>query len=157
MRRKEEWVSFWAARWKCKERAGSWKHQVAHLLNQVAMCHNNHRRWYKYCSYGLGMRLMQCVILLCKLCALLCIFLCYQHISQSRMRTFSFLFFFFFLSFSLCPPLPFSLSSLSLSFPSLHPSLLWFSVVPKKFMVELKIELYHMSTFSSASYVIWAW
>lgn len=37
--------------------AGSGKEKVGLLLNEVAMCHNNHTIWYRYWSQGLGTRL----------------------------------------------------------------------------------------------------
>lgn len=53
VRRQDKRIFLWGARWRCKDRAGSWKDKVGHLLNEVAMCHNNHRQQYRHWSYGL--------------------------------------------------------------------------------------------------------
>lgn len=77
------------------------------------------------------------------------------------MRIFSFLFSHFSSSLSsflpaFPPPSSLSLLPLSFYFLPLPPFLLLFSVVPRKFMVAVKIEQYHMNAFSSASYAKWA-
>lgn len=114
VRRKDKWIFLWDARWRCKDRAGSWKDKVGHLLNEVAMCHNNHRQQYRHWSYGLGMRLCNAMCDFSVPCVILCSTNTVNEVVKNENLQLPF-------SFSLSPfPPPFHSFLFLLTFPLSH-------------------------------------